>query len=786
MKNILFIDEAFINKVGGHENRSKAIYQEYIEHKSKIFTASQDSKANPNFQIKPTKKNSMGNYIFSKKEAKSVLKEINFHKISEVFFRSLRYADLAFKLQNLNKKLKIIIDMDLLSSRLMIQAWNLDKSIKNRYYIQTYIQAKSLEEKAFKSGIAIALSNLEEVNFIKSKYTIKNVYHLPNKIETMSFDSDKSHSKKENIILMYGVMNSTANKTAYSFINNELIGKIEPLLIKYNYKIHIVGRSASKLEEPKSDLIKIIGEVSSIKNEISKSKFVLLPISVASGTNTRVIESVRFGTPVISTELGFEGLLDTPSNTFTYHDTCSLVSIISDHIITKERALKSFTSQSTDLFSTKRQKDFSNKFNVLFDLSLLDIVIHIPRRYTENSWGGTETVISNSAEYLLKFGFKSKIITSKALDSSDKSIVNGTEVERFNYIYPYTSLDKKTRNNFDSIGGNLFSVQLLMKLLFMKKPDIIHLHTGNRLGGTGRFVAKLRNIPYVITLHGGYFDISTELSSQKEKQQTNNGYEWGKLIGAIVGSRKVLADAEKIITLSDNEYFAAKKIYGADRVVFLKNGVNVDKFTHGIGQRAYEAFNINPKKKIILCSARIDRQKNQKLLIDACIDLKRDYDDDFVLVLLGPASDIEYKQELESLIHETGFEKNVISIDNLTPKDELLVDLYSAATVLVLPSIHEPFGLVILESWSANTPVIASNVGGIPQIISNKENGLLFESNNKIQLTSLLHTLLSSNTLVKKLTENAKVEVLKYDWNHVILELSNIYKKIIKENENAK
>ena len=82
--------------------------------------------------------------------------------------------------------------------------------------------------------------------------------------------------------------------------------------------------------------------------------------------------------------------------------------------------------------------------------------------------------------------------------------------------------------------------------------DLIHLHTGKRLGAIGRHVARKRRIPYVVTVHGGVLDIpdkefATYLSP------TEGCFEWGKLLGLLYGSRRVFDDADAIICVDASE-----------------------------------------------------------------------------------------------------------------------------------------------------------------------------------------------------------------------------------------
>ena len=112
--------------------------------------------------------------------------------------------------------------------------------------------------------------------------------------------------------------------------------------------------------------------------------------------------------------------------------------------------------------------------------------------------------------------------------------------------------------------------------------------------------------------------------------------------------------------------------------------------------------------------------------------------------------------------------------------DQLLVDAYSEAELLVLASRHEPFGMVILEAWAAKTPVVASCTGGIQKIITHNSNGLLFKNGDKDDLYSNIQNVLESSVLKQHLIANASIDVQKYDWRNIVKDLDVIYKNTLK------
>lgn len=237
--------------------------------------------------------------------------------------------------------------------------------------------------------------------------------------------------------------------------------------------------------------------------------------------------------------------------------------------------------------------------------------IHIPRRFTTDAWGGTESVIAETCQRLPAHDFDCEIFCPAALSKPGSELVRGIPVTRFPYFYPYLGLSADAKAAMDRKGGNLFSISLLSALLREKPLDLIHLHTAKRLGGIGRTVALHRRIPYVVSVHGGMIDVPAE-ETATWTTPTQGAFEWGRSIGMLVGARRVLDDADTIICVDCSEAEKMRACYPAKRVEFLPNGVDPAPFNKGDGIRFRQQFGLSAKHRIILTVGRIDPQKNQR------------------------------------------------------------------------------------------------------------------------------------------------------------------------------
>ena len=102
-------------------------------------------------------------------------------------------------------------------------------------------------------------------------------------------------------------------------------------------------------------------------------------------------------------------------------------------------------------------------------------VIQIPRRFIRSDWGGTETVILETAKRLLMTGHQTMILCPNALADRNREIIEGVPVRRTPYFYPYWGLGRNARKQLDKKGGNLFSFSLMKELNRHYNLDIIHL-----------------------------------------------------------------------------------------------------------------------------------------------------------------------------------------------------------------------------------------------------------------------------------------------------------------------
>lgn len=402
-------------------------------------------------------------------------------------------------------------------------------------------------------------------------------------------------------------------------------------------------------------------------------------------------------------------------------------------------------------------------------------IIHVPRRYVAEEWGGTETVIQEISRQQQKAGWEPRIITSMALSRRRSEVIGGVSVRRWPHVYPFLGLSAADRAALDKKGGNLLSLSLFWALLREPRVRLFHAHALKRLGGEVRTAARWRRLPFVVSLHGGVFDVpASELGSMLEP--IANKPEWGRFFGALFGSRKVLADADAVICVGRGEMERARVELGDDRVWHLPNGVDCARFAAGDGPGFRARHGIAPDAFLILCVGRIDAQKNQKLLLTAFVRLASRIPN-AVVALMGPETQPSYAAALREFIAANSLGPRALLLPGLRNDNPELVNAYHACDVFALPSAHEPFGIVVLEAWSAGKAVVASAVGGLAGLIRAGETGLFIDREDSGPgLAGSLERLAAEPGERRRLGENGRREARgSYDWSVIGARLEEIY-----------
>ena len=407
--------------------------------------------------------------------------------------------------------------------------------------------------------------------------------------------------------------------------------------------------------------------------------------------------------------------------------------------------------------------------------------VHLLRKYKPAEWGGTETAIQRLFDGLREHAVESIVYCPHAKHggSHDPLANAGYRVERYRAFMPILGISPERRQQIVSVGGNLMSLDLAVHLLREQGISIIHTHTLGRLGGIARVVARRRNVPLVITIHGGVLDLPADM--KKDFNEPIGGWEWGKVFGFVLQSRRLFPDADAIITCNENEARLLREQYPGKRIVVQAHGVPLAVYQADQREHALAAFPEICGKQILLCVGRIDPIKNQRWLVEQAPVIFRRHPD-ALLVFAGACTDEAYGEGLRRRIGALGLGERVLLTGGLPPNDPRLIGLLQNADVLVLPSKSETFGLVILEAWATGTMVLSTRTSGASALIRHGQNGWFFEVNHPETFHEPLNLALLNSDAARRVLRTGDNEVQsRYNLSTLAGRMKALYEELIEE-----
>ena len=396
-------------------------------------------------------------------------------------------------------------------------------------------------------------------------------------------------------------------------------------------------------------------------------------------------------------------------------------------------------------------------------------IAHVVRRYSSAEWGGTETVVCHTVAEQRKLGHEPRIFCTAALQPPGAP---PDGVSCFPYFYPYFPMPAADRLKLDKKGGSPYSPALFRAVRDFR-PDVIHIHAGGRLACAAVKLARRLGVPCVMSLHGGAAAVPASELAEMLKPLKGK-FPYGGILDRMFGMRfDPLARVNAIICISHEEERLLKEKYPGRIVRYLPNGVELElkrqecRFPDG----EVALSPLQRRFSNILCVSRIDYQKNQLALVDllaarpACR-----------LTLVGPLTAQWYADKIKARVQELGVGDRITLIPGLPPGSAELEAAFAAADVFVLPSVHEPFGIVALEAMARGIPLIASNVGGLPDFVQEGKNGLLFDPSTSNGLVDAFDRLVAlPPARVAQMLKDARTTVESYAWPNVITRLMDIY-----------
>ena len=308
----------------------------------------------------------------------------------------------------------------------------------------------------------------------------------------------------------------------------------------------------------------------------------------------------------------------------------------------------------------------------------------------------------------------------------------------------------------------------------VKGANIAHSHTW--YANFGGHLSKLMwSIPHVMTIH------SLEPLRPWKAEQLGGGYALSTFC-----EQTAIEAADAVIAVSHgvrDDVLSCYPKVKPERVHVIHNGIDPEIYRPQPSKEALERLGVDPSKPFAFFNGRITRQKGLHLLLAAA--LKMDPRHQLVIVASSPDTP-EIAAAVSQLAGRVRAERgNLVWVDRFIPREDL-IHLHTGATVFVCPSIYEPFGLVILEAMACETAVVASRVGGIPEIVVDGETGYLvdYDSENTEAFTSSLalriDELLVDEALAAKMGKTGRGRVMDhFGWPAIAARTVELYDRLL-------
>jgi alpha-maltose-1-phosphate synthase len=396
----------------------------------------------------------------------------------------------------------------------------------------------------------------------------------------------------------------------------------------------------------------------------------------------------------------------------------------------------------------------------------------LSNEYPPNVYGGAGVHVEYLTGELSKAGGNVNVLCfGKQKVSGSKLSVKG-----INQSYSLPTKDPRHKKFLDTILKDIIMAGELNGV------DIVHCHTWYS-HFAGLLAKQLLQIPLILTTH------SLEPHRPWKVEQLGSAY-----YGSSWIEKTAYENADGVIAVSEAMRKDVHNLYGVpyEKIKVIHNGIPLNEFKPTFNKMILDKYKIDKKMPYVLFVGRITRQKGIIHLVNAIKHIKPGCQ---IVLCAGSPDTKEIGLEMKTMVEKARKESKIqiTWIAEMVPKEDLIV-LYSHASVFVCPSVYEPFGIINLEAMACNIPVVATKVGGIPEVVVHGETGLLVPIAHKStanvepkdpkkfakDISNAINSIIGDPDKIKKMGLKARKRVEQhFSWKSIALKTMQFYKSTI-------
>ncbi len=297
--------------------------------------------------------------------------------------------------------------------------------------------------------------------------------------------------------------------------------------------------------------------------------------------------------------------------------------------------------------------------------------------------------------------------------------------------------------------------------------DLVHSHTWYA-NLAGHVAALLYGIPHVVTVH------SLEPLRPWKAEQLGGGYALSSWC-----ERTAVESAAAVIAVSRgmrDDLLAAYPAVPGERVRVIHNGIDTAEYSPDPATDVLERYGVDPGAPTLVFVGRVTRQKGLPVLLRAAADIDPAVQ---LVICAGQADTPEIESEVSDLARRLRASRaGVVWLSGMLAKREV-IQLLSHATVFACPSLYEPLGIVNLEAMACGTAVVASRVGGIPEVVADGETGLLVQPGDPPALARAINALVTDERRAAEMGRlGRKRAVADFGWDGIAAQTAALYAEL--------